>query len=435
MIYSEEAMIQAERAVVAGLMIDEDAWSEVADIVSPIDFNVYSNRLIFETISRLASKNVPIDIISVSDVLGNKLKEIGGLVYLAEITAQVSGTKNIKSYAEIVKKHSLLRELSQLTTDLIEKFKGKSFSEPEEIISEIENRLFEISDRGKKPESARNIYEVSHEVIEKAEKMLKSGGKMTGIPTGFLELDKITSGLQPSELIVVAGRPSMGKTAFAMRIAEHVVTRTDKTVLVFSMEMSVEQLATRLIASMSHIYYKLIEMGNLRKDEWEQVTQTIMRLERTRLLVDDSPTLTVSDIKARCKRIKKTAPLDLVIVDYLQLIPTSGKENRATQVAAITRDLKILARELKVPVVVLSQLNRSLELRVDKRPILSDLRDSGGIEQDADLVIFLYREEVYNENTNEKGIAEIIIGKHRNGPTGTIKLDFVKLCARFDNII
>jgi len=429
--------VEAEQSVLGGLMLVGDAWDRVADILNEGDFYRRDHRLIFGALHALVDQGKPLDVVTVSEYLdtNDQIDEAGGLGYLGELVHNTPGAANIKTYAEIVRERSVVRQLISAGNEIAESGFNTQGRGVNELIDEAESKVFAITDQSAKGGTGFvPVKEVLVNVMERIEKLSETKGALTGVSSGFADLDHKTSGLQPSDLIIVAGRPSMGKTAFAMNLCETVAIKERKGVAIFSMEMPAEQLIMRMISSLGRIDQQKVRSGRLSDDDWPRITSAMGMLNDTQLYIDDTPALTPTELRARCRRLTRECDLGLVVVDYLQLMQVAGsKENRATEISEISRSLKALAKELSVPVVAVSQLNRSLEQRPDKRPVMSDLRESGAIEQDADLILFIYRDEVYNEDSADKGRAEIIIGKQRNGPIGKVSLTFLGQYTRFDN--
>ncbi len=431
--------VEAEVAVIGGLLIDNSVWERVAERVHEEDFYRHDHRVIFHAIYSLDSEGQPFDVVTVAEWLDNhqKLDDAGGLTNLAALAENTASASNIVAYADIVRKRSILRQLISATGKISESVFNPQGRSSEEILDYAEQTVFEIAEqesKGKK--SYRSIKELLVGALDRVDELFHRDNPITGVPTGFDDFDDKTAGLQPSDLVIIAGRPSMGKTAFAINIAEHAAIKDKLSVAVFSMEMPGEQLAMRMMASLGRIDQQKVRTGKLNDEDWPRLTSAVELLKDARLFIDDTPALTPAELRARCRRIKREYDLDMVIVDYLQLMQVPGTvENRATEISEISRSLKAMAKELKIPVVALSQLNRSLESRTDKRPVMSDLRESGAIEQDADVIVFIYRDEVYNEDSPNKGIAEIIIGKQRNGPIGVVRLTFRGQFTRFENYI
>ncbi|CAK0779248.1 replicative DNA helicase [Gammaproteobacteria bacterium] len=430
---------EAEQSVLGGLMLDNAAWDQVADQVVEDDFYRRDHRLIFRAVASLADKGSPFDVVTLSEWLESRgeLSNAGGLAYLATLAKDTPSAANIRAYANIVRERAVLRSLIRVGTDIAGAAYNPEGRDAAELLDFAEQRVFEIAERGARNRRGfQSIRDLSVKVIDRIDVLYNQDNPITGVPTGYSDFDEMTSGLQPSDLVIVAGRPSMGKTSYAMNIAEHAAIKGKKVVAVFSMEMPGEQLAMRMISSLGRIDQHRIRTGKLDDDDWPRLTSAVGILAESSLFIDDTPALTPTELRARCRRLKRERGLDLVLIDYLQLMQVPGnKENRATEISEISRGLKALAKELRVPVVALSQLNRSLEQRPNKRPVMSDLRESGAIEQDADLIVFIYRDEVYNEDSPDKGIAEIIIGKQRNGPIGTVRLTFLGKYTRFENFI
>jgi len=429
--------IDAEQAVLGGLMLDERAWERVADKLNEDDFYRKDHRLVFRAIAELSEKNMPCDAVTLGEWFdSNGLAElVGGSSYVLQLANSTPSAANILAYAEIVREKSILRQLidagTQITGDGFQP-EGRS---TQEILETAEQKVFHIAESGAR---GRKNFVAMRAAVKEAFQILhqrfESKGAVTGLATGFTDLDDLTAGLQPADLIIVAARPSMGKTALAVNMAEHAALKLKKAVAIFSMEMSASQLAFRLISSLGRINQQHLRTGDIQEEEWPRVTSAITLLSDAKIFIDDTPALSPGELRARARRLKREHDLGLIVIDYLQLMAVPGnKENRATEISEISRGLKALAKELNIPVIALSQLNRSLEQRTDKRPVMADLRESGAIEQDADVIIFIYRDEYYNPETNEKGQAEIIIGKQRNGPTGTIKLTFLGQYTKFES--
>ncbi len=430
--------IQAEQALLGGLMLDNRAWDRVADQVVEQDFYRKEHRLLFAAITRLADDQQPFDVVTLAESLEarEELDQVGGLPYLGTIAKDTPSAANILAYAKIVREKSVLRRLISVGTEIADSALRSEGRASAELLDSAERNVFEIADQlsrgggGFKP-----IKGLLTEAVHRIETLYQRDEPITGLPTGFSDFDQMTSGLQESDLIIVAGRPSMGKTSFAMNIAEHAALATKRPVAVFSMEMPGSHLAMRMMSSLGRIDQHRVRTGRLEDDEWPRLTSAVSMLADTHLHIDDSAAMTPTEVRARARRLKRDqGDLALIVIDYLQLMqsPSEG-ENRATEISAISRALKALAKELHVPLIALSQLNRSLENRPNKRPVMSDLRESGAIEQDADLIVFIYRDEVYHEDSPDKGVAEIIIGKQRNGPIGTFRLTFQGQYTRFDN--
>ncbi len=430
--------LEAEQSVLGGLLLDNRRWDDITDLITPDDFYSRHHRSIFAAIRELYENQHPVDVVTTSEWLqkSGKLEEIGGLAYLGSLAKNTPSTANLVSYARIVHERSLLRKLIDSANDITGKAYQPQGSTPDEILDFAEQRIFNLTQNNRRQEGGLvPIQGLLTEAVDRIEELYESDEAITGVSTGFKDLDNMTSGLQRADLVIVAGRPSMGKTSLAMNIAENVAVGSKKPVAVFSMEMPGQQLAMRMLASLGRINAHKVRNGKLGTDDWPRLTSAVGLLNEAPIFIDDSPGLSPLELRSRARRlIRENGDLGLVVVDYLQLMQAAeSQENRAIEVSNITRSLKILAKELNVPVVVLSQLNRSLEQRPNKRPVMSDLRESGAIEQDADVILFIYRDEVYNEDTQDKGIAEIIIGKQRNGPTGTVRLTFLGEYTRFEN--
>lgn len=425
--------IEAEIAVIGGLILDNEAWEQIADILQVNDFYNQEHRKIFSCIVNLVNDNVPFDVVTINEK-ANTGNDKSFSTYLSEIINQTPSAANIKAYANIVREQSILRQLISVSNNLIEKSRDGGI-DSKALLDEAEQKIFNISEESLKANNGfQNIKDLVKESLEQIEERAEKGESVTGVATGFSEFDNKTTGLQGGDLIIVAGRPSMGKTSFAMNLSEYASLKNDAVTAIFSMEMSGTQLSTRLISSMGRINQQKIRTGKLTDEDWPRLTNAVALLSKANIFIDDTPALTPTDIRARARRLKREKGLDLIVIDYMQLMQlTNNSENRATELSEISRSLKALARELDVPVVALSQLNRSLENRTDKRPIMSDLRESGAIEQDADLIAFIYRDEVYNEDSADKGKAEIIIAKQRNGPIFKTTLTFLGECTRFEN--
>lgn len=436
--------IEAEQSLLGGLLIDNESWDKIADVFSAADLYRYDHRLIFEAITQLIVAGKPADVITVYEYLmrSGKADDCGGLQYLNAIAQATPSAANISRYAEIVRERGVLRRLIIAANEICDSAYRPSGKDFMSILGDAEAKILAIAELGARAnDGARALQPLLTEVVERIDTLYsrENQNDVTGIPTGFTDLDKMTSGLHPGDLVVVAGRPSMGKTAFAINIAEHVSLVAAKPVVVFSMEMGGAQLATRILGSVGKLDQQRLRTGQLADDDWPRLTHAIHKLNDVRVYIDETASLSSVELRARARRLaRQHGSLGLVIVDYLQLMcgnvkGQSNKENRATEVAEISRSLKGLAKELKCPVIALSQLNRSLENRPNKRPIMADLRESGAIEQDADVIFFLYRDEVYNENSTDKGTAEVIIGKQRNGPIGTVRLTWMGEYTKFGN--
>jgi replicative DNA helicase len=420
------------------LMLDNQTWDSVSDKVVESDFYRRDHQLIFRTIEKLADQQIPFDVITISETLEatSELEAVGGLSYLGMLAKDTPSAANIVSYANIVRDRSVLRQLIHVGTEISDSAFNTEGRDTADLLEHAEREVFKIAEQRQRGQGGfTSIKSLLAKAVDKIEMLFEQGSHITGAATGFTDLDELTSGLQPSDLIIVAGRPSMGKTAIAMNMAENVAIKGGKPVAVFSMEMPGDALAMRMMSSLGRIDQHKVRTGKLEDHEWPRLTSAISLLGETKLFIDDTPALTPTEVRSRARRLtREHGQLGLIVLDYLQLMqsPSSG-DNRVQQISDISRGLKALAKELNVPVVALSQLNRNLEQRPNKRPMMSDLRESGAIEQDADLIVFVYRDEVYNEDSPDKGIAEIIVGKQRNGPLGTVRLTFLGQYTRFEN--
>ena len=434
--------VEAERAVLGGIMLKNDAWDLVAGLVLEEDFYQTEHKLIFKTIKDLQDLGKPIDLITVQETLeGNgdlpELVKLGGKDYLTQLAQETPSVANIESYAEIIKQRSNLRKLITTVDQISQTARESDSSSSDQVIDNAEERILSLRDDFKRSAGPKEIRDLLGPVYSFIQEANESGDSLIGVSTGFSEIDEITLGFQRSDLIVIAGRPSMGKTALALNIAENVARQTDRTVLIFSMEMSAEQVVRRFISSIANIDLQRLMRGQLQDNDWEGIDKALSVLSNKKILLDDTPALSPTELRARSRRVKReNKDLAMIVVDYIGLMQIPGKsENRVTEISEISRSLKALAKELDVPVVAISQLNRAVESRPNKRPILSDLRDSGAIEQDADVIAFLYRHEYYDRSDLEnKGKAEINIAKQRNGPTRTTSLAFRDSVARFENL-
>lgn len=425
--------LEAEQAVLASLLIDERAIDRVIEIIEIDDFYHPYHQLIYSTLLELNNENKPLDLVTLVSKLEDKgqLINAGGYEYISSLVDIIPNASNIVHYAEIAKEKAILRKLINISTEMSEKAFNYS-GDVNELLDMAERSIFKLAEYKLRNE-IRPLSQLVTEAFHSLETLYQSPGHITGIPSDFIDLDNITNGFQPSDFIIIAGRPAMGKTAFALNIAINAASKYKKTVAVFSLEMSAEQLAQRLIGSEARISSTKLKNGKLTIDEWQSLAAIGGKLSEANLFIDDTPAITVMELRSKCRRIRREHGLDIVIIDYLQLMGGSRAENREQQISEISRSLKALAKELNIPIIALSQLNRSVESRADKRPYPSDLRESGAIEQDADLILFLYRDEIYNKDTKFPGIAELIISKHRNGPTGTVYLTFLKHFTRFEN--
>jgi len=431
--------VEAEQAVLGGLMLDSNAWDAVADIVSASDFYRRDHRLIFEAVAEVVERRGPCDAVTVSEHLERKglAEETGGLAYLGTLARDTPSAANVRTYAEIVRERAILRQLIEAGGQIASSVFESSGRPATELVDEAERLVFDIAERGSRSRAGfQSVKEILPATVDRLDALHQSPGKLTGVATGFAELDRMTTGLQPGDLIVIAGRPSMGKTTLAINIAENAAIGQRVPSAVFSMEMSGEQLTLRMISSLGRVNQSHLRTGQCSDEDWSRINGAIAQLSEAPLYVDETPSLTPTEVRARARRLKREKGIGLIVVDYLQLMQVHGtKENRATEISEISRGLKALAKELQVPVIALSQLNRSVEQRTEKKPVMSDLRESGAIEQDADLIMMIYREEVYEPNTTRKGIADIIIAKQRNGPVGEVHLTFLGEYTRFENLV
>ena len=430
--------IEAEQSVLGGLMLDNEAWMLVGDKISEGDFYRQDHRLIFRAISQLASNQKPLDVITLSEWLkeNRQLDDAGGLAYLATMAKDTPSAANIGAYADIVREKSILRQLISVGTEIADSGYNTEGRDSKQLLDEAEKKEFQIAEQwARNSQAFRPLKTLMKISLERIEELSKLNSAITGVSTGYTDLDEMTSGLQKGDLIIVAGRPSMGKTTFSMNIAEYAAAHKKLPVAVFSMEMPAEQLTLRLLSSMGRVDQHKVRTGQLTDDDWPRIATAVKIFADVPMFIDDSPGLSPNEVRTRARRlVREQGPLGLVVLDYLQLMQGNGKsENRTNEVSEISRSLKGLAKELNAPVIVLSQLNRSLEQRPNKRPVMSDLRESGAIEQDADVIMFVYRDEVYNPESAEKGSAEIIIAKQRNGPIGTCRLTFLGKYTRFEN--
>ncbi|HLW74965.1 MAG TPA: replicative DNA helicase [Gammaproteobacteria bacterium] len=429
--------VEAEQAVLGGLMLDNSAWERVADRLVDEDFYRQDHKLIFRAMTELSNQDHPFDAVTLAEWLQgqSRLEQAGGLAYLATLARDTPTAANVRAYADIVRERSVLRQLIRVGGELADAAYRPEGRSTAELVDLAEKSVFEIAERGDR--MGRNyvpINELMAKAVDRLDTLVHADSHVTGVATGLNRFDDMTAGLQPGDLVIVAGRPSMGKTSFAMNIAENAAIGANVPTAIFSMEMSGEQLAMRLISSLGRIDQQKVRTGKLDDADWKRVSSAISLMSKAPMYIDDTGGLAPTELRARARRLKRDHNLGLMVVDYLQLMQVPGtRENRATEISEICRSLKSLARELKVPVIALSQLNRSVEQRDDKRPIMSDLRESGSIEQDADVIVFIYRDEVYNKDTEDKGVAEIIIGKQRNGPTGTVRATFLGPFTRFEN--
>jgi replicative DNA helicase len=429
--------VEAEQSVLGGLLLDNQSWDRIADILTADDFYRREHRLAFNAIAALCEESSPADVVTVSEWLerSGELEHAGGLAYLGSLANNTPSAANIVAYAAIVRENSVMRELVRAAGEI-----GSAAYTPEgrsanELLDFAEKRIMDISEKGHRRGDFQPLNTLLSKAVDRIDTLFRSKSSITGVATGYTDLDEMTSGLQPSDLVIIAGRPSMGKTSLAMNIAENAAVGNKIPVAVFSMEMPGTQLALRMMASLGRINAHRVRTGKLDDDDWPRLTSAVSLLNEAPIFIDDSPGLTPMELRARARRLKRENGLGMIIVDYLQLMQSTerNEENRATEISNITRALKGLAKELDVPVIAMSQLNRSVESRTDKKPVMSDLRESGAIEQDADVILFIYRDEVYNKDSPVKGTADIIIAKQRNGPIGEVRLTFLGEYTRFEN--
>ncbi|OEF45970.1 replicative DNA helicase [Vibrio tasmaniensis] len=432
--------LEAEQSVIGGLLLDNERWDTVAEKVVAKDFYSRPHRLIFEAVKDILEESSPLDLITLSEhlELREQLEEVGGFAYLADLAKNTPSAANINAYADIVAQRALVRSLIGVANEIADSGYDPQGRTSEELVDLAESKVFAIAEgRASENEGPQNVDSILEKTLERIEILYKSPQDgVTGVDTGFNDLNKKTAGLQGSDLIIVAARPSMGKTTFAMNLCENAAMKQDKPVLIFSLEMPAEQLMMRMLASLSRVDQTKIRTGQLDDEDWARISSSMgILMDKKNMYIDDSSGLTPTEVRSRARRIAREHDgISMIMIDYLQLMRVpSLSDNRTLEIAEISRSLKALAKELNVPVVALSQLNRSLEQRADKRPVNSDLRESGSIEQDADLIMFIYRDEVYNPDSSLKGIAEIILGKQRNGPIGSVRLTFQGQHSRFDN--
>src|SRR5690625_251446 len=425
--------IEAEQAVLGAIFLEPDSFSIASEVLLPEDFYRASHQRIYKAMFDLFEQGEPIDIVTVTTILKNNqtLDEVGGVTYLSELADSIATAANISYYRDIVEEKSLLRRLIRTATDIVT-FSYDNEDDVDDVLNEAERNILEVSSRGSVTDF-KSIDDVLFDVYSNIEELMKSDGEVTGLATGYRDLDRITSGFQKNDLIIIAARPSMGKTAFALNIAQNIATKTEENVAIFSLEMGADQLVSRMLCAEGNIDSQRLRTGNLETEDWQKLAMARGSLSKAGIFIDDSPGIRVSEIRSKCRRLKQEHGLSMIIIDYLQLIQGSPglSENRQQEVSEISRSLKGLARELNVPLIALSQLSRGVEQRQDKRPMMSDLRESGSLEQDVDIVGFLYRDDYYNEDSEQQNIIEIIISKQRNGPTGTIELAFVKEYNKF----
>ena len=430
--------VEAEQAVLGGLLLDNSTWDAIADRLTAEDFYRRDHQQIFSAIAELAGRSEPADAVTLAEYLAAKgeAEDTGGLAYLAGLARETPTAANIRAYADIVRERSLLRHLIRVSGEIAASAYASEGRPAKDLVDEAERLVFQIAEAGRRTGSGFvALKDILGETIDRLDMLHENQGQLTGISTGYTDLDRMTAGLQPGDLVIVAGRPSMGKTTFALNIGENAAISAGVPVAVFSMEMSREQLSMRMISSLGRVDQSHLRTGMFGDEDWARINGAIAQMKTAPIYIDDSGALTPTEVRARARRLSRERGLGLIIVDYLQLMQGPGtKENRATEISEISRSLKALAKELRVPVIALSQLNRGVEQRTDKKPVMSDLRESGAIEQDADVIMLIYREEVYDQDTPRKGIADIIVAKQRNGPTGEVHLTFLGKYTRFENM-
>lgn len=429
--------VEAEQAVLGGLMLVDSEWDNIADILLPEDFYRAEHQQIYRVMQQQSEANNPIDVVTMVEALNalNELDSVGGVDYLSELAGNARGTANILAYANIIRERAILRKLILVANAIADSGYNTGGKNSSEILDEAEQKVFNIADERPHDQGPQYINPLLTKAVDRIDELAGSDGGLTGVSTGYKDLDEMTSGWQKSDLVIVAGRPSMGKTAFAMNLVEHAVLHGDKPVLVFSLEMPAESLIFRMLSSIGRIDQSKLRTGQLSDEDWPGFNTAVAKLKDRPLFIDDSAGVSPMEMRSRARRIvREHGNLGMIVVDYLQLMQIKGtSENRVNEISEISRSLKLLAREFQCPVIALSQLNRGLEQRPNKRPVMSDLRESGAIEQDADVITFIYRDEVYNEDTPDKGVAEVIIGKQRNGPIGTVRLSFLGKFTRFED--
>ncbi|MGB1173679.1 MAG: replicative DNA helicase [Marinobacterium sp.] len=431
--------IEAEQSVLGGLMLDNNAWDVVSEVCLEQHFYTGGHRMMFRTMQKLIDQGRPIDVVTLSEELDRtgELERAGGLEYLVDLARNTPSTSNIRAYSEIVRDRALLRQMISISTEISDSSFFPDGRSADEVLNEAESKIFQIAENRPSQSGPQSVNPLLKAAVERIDELFSNGDALTGLTTGFDDLNERTGGLQSSDLIIVAARPSMGKTTFAMNLVENALMGDDKPILVFSLEMPAAQLMTRMLSSLGRINQTRVRNGQLEDDDWPKLTAAVNMLKNKPLYIDDQPGISPNEMRTRARRIvREHGEIGMIMVDYLQLmqIKTGKNEGRTAEISEISRSLKALAKEMSCPVVALSQLNRSLEQRPNKRPVNSDLRESGAIEQDADVIMFIYRDEVYNEDSPEKGVAEIIIGKQRNGPIGTTRLAFIGKYTRFENL-
>ena len=431
--------VEAEQSLIGGLMLNKAAWDKVADVVTESDFYRKDHKLIFAAIAALVETGNPCDVVTISEYLERRgeLGSAGGLEYLASLANETPGAANARAYANIVRERSVLRDLIDAGNEISGAAFATAGRSATELLDEAERRVFEIAEKGARGKRGfRSLKQILPGTVDRIDLLHQSDGDITGLSTGFTEFDKLTAGLQPGDLVVIAGRPSMGKTSLAINIAENAAIGLKVPTAVFSMEMPAEQLTFRMISSLGRVDQANLRRGKFPDEDWSRINTAVQLMSDAPMFIDDTAGLSPTEIRARARRLQREHGLGLIVVDYLQLMQVPGNtENRATEISEISRSLKALAKELELPIIALSQLNRSVEQRTDKRPVMSDLRESGAIEQDADTIIFIYRDEVYNKESPKKGLADIVIAKQRNGPIGDFLLTFVGKYTKFENFV
>ncbi|NJN52614.1 MAG: replicative DNA helicase [Gammaproteobacteria bacterium] len=430
--------VEAEQAVLGGLMLNNDAWFNVADVIAVKDFYRTQHQIIFEVLAALANANEPLDVLTLSEALTSRalLDKAGGIAYLAELAESTPGASNVVAYAQIVRERSTLRQLISAANKIAESAFQTQGRPSSELLDMAESEVFRIHEGRLRDGGPEAVAPLLTRAVERIERLFATRSPVTGLPTGFDDLDRKTSGLHPADLVIVAGRPSMGKTSLAMNMVEHaLMTPGEGAILVFSMEMPADQLITRMLSSLGRIDQSRMRTGDMKDEDWPRFTSAVSQLKDKKLYIDDAPALSPNEMRTRARRVAREAGgLRLIVVDYLQLMRSNEKaDNRTGEISEISRSLKAIAKEMRCPLLAGSQLNRGLESRPNKRPLMSDLRESGAIEQDADLILFIYRDEVYNPESPDKGTAEIIIGKQRNGPIGMVRLAFIGNLTKFEN--
>ncbi|WP_372778444.1 replicative DNA helicase [Litorivivens sp.] len=431
--------LEAEQSVLGGLLIRGEAWDTVADLVTESDFFQPRHRHIYAKMAALVDAEQPIDVVTLAEALdkSDQLDDCGGIAYLAELAGNTPAVANIRAYAEVVRERATLRSLIEAAQRIADSGFHPDGRNSADLLDAAEREIMQISEDRPKEGGPQAVNPLLSKAVDRIDELFRSDAALTGISTGFKELDDMTSGLQKSDLVIVAARPSMGKTTFAMNLVEHAVLNDDRPMVVFSMEMPAEQLMMRMLSSIGRIDQTKVRTGKLDQEDWPKLSAAVNKLKDRPLFIDDTPALTPTEVRSRTRKIaREHGDIGMIMLDYLQLMQVAGRggEGRTAEISEISRSLKGIAKEFNCPVVALSQLNRALEQRPNKRPVNSDLRESGAIEQDADVIMFIYRDEVYNEETDQKGVAEIIIGKQRNGPIGTARLAFIGKYTRFDNL-